>query len=120
MAERLQGSEAVQWYDITIDGKQFNIASRHGEGHIRKVERLLERTVEEMRERVQGKGPTTVALLTALNLADQLLVAEADRNQDVQAIHHRLERLVERLEHALNGNGGTPEGRPWPAHESRD
>ena len=41
MSETFDQSEPVQWYEITIGGKKFNIASRHGESHIRKLELLL-------------------------------------------------------------------------------
>ncbi len=112
VTERLDQSEPVQWYDITIAGKQFNIASRHGEGHVRKVERLLERTVEEMSERVQGKGPATVALLTALNLADQLLLLETGQSAAARAMNSRLEGLLQRLEEAL--------GEPQTAHPAAE
>ena len=101
VSETFDQSEPVQGYDITIGGKRFNIASRHGESHIRKLELLLERTVEEMNQRVLEKGPTTVALLTALNLADQLLVMEADQTAAARALNSRLEGLLQRLAGAL-------------------
>ena len=104
--ERLDHSDAAQWYDITIAGKQFNIASRDGEGNIRKVERLLEKTVAEMNERLRGKSPTTVAFLTALNLADQLLLMEAGQMTASLALNGRLENLLHRLDHALGQDGG--------------
>ena len=104
VSETFDQSEPVQWYDITIGGKRFNIASRHGESHIRKLELLLERTVEEMNQRVLEKGPTTVALLTALNLADQLLVMEAGQTAAARALNSRLEGLLQRLEGALGGD----------------
>jgi len=63
----------ASWFDITIAGKRFNIASRHGEEHIREVERLLNETFEEVNSRVEGQSLLNIALLTALNLADQLL-----------------------------------------------
>lgn len=107
VSETFDQSEPVQWYDITIGGKRFNIASRHGESHIRKLELLLERTVEEMNQRVLEKGPTTVALLTALNLADQLLVMEADQTAAARALNSRLEGLLQRLEGALGGGHAT-------------
>ena len=56
----------VSWYDITIAGKQFNIASRRGEGHIRSVERLIQETVAELTGRGQGQNQINLALLTAL------------------------------------------------------
>jgi cell division protein ZapA (FtsZ GTPase activity inhibitor) len=96
-------SESVHWYDITIAGKQFNIASRYGESHIRRLEQLLDRTLREMGSRVEGKNLATVALLAALNLADQLLEAEAARASEVKELHSRLELWLGRLDQVLGG-----------------
>ena len=95
--------ESVHWYDISIAGKQFNIASRHGESHIRRLEQLLDRTMRDMGDRVAGKNLVTVALLAALNLADQLLEAEAARTSDVEALNARLATWLDRLDQALGG-----------------
>ena len=111
VTDRLDYADAVQWYDITIAGRQFNSASRHGEGHIRRVERLLEKTVEDVTDHVQGKSPATVALLTALNLADQLLISESDHVETSQALNGRLQSLLGRLENAL-GKNEPPNGAP--------
>lgn len=95
--------ESVHRYDIFIAGKQFNIASRHGEAHIRRLEQLLDRTMQEMGDRVEGKNLVTVALLAALNLADQLLEAEEARASDVEELNARLETWLGRLDEALSG-----------------
>lgn len=93
------------WYDITIAGKRFDIASRHGEGHIREVERLLNETFEEVSARVQGQPVLNIALLTALNLADQLLTAHTANDGASEELSRRVEFLVTRLESVLNGGG---------------
>jgi cell division protein ZapA (FtsZ GTPase activity inhibitor) len=94
-------AQSVHWYDITIAGKQFNISSRHGESHIRQLEALLERTLREMGDRVEGKNLISVALLAALNLADQLMEAEHARAADVEALQSRLSGWMQRLDQAL-------------------
>ena len=94
-------AQSAHWYDITIAGRQFNIASRHGESHIRQVEALLERTLREMGDRVEGKNLISVALLAALNLADQLMEAESARAADVDALQSRLSGWLQRLDQAL-------------------
>jgi cell division protein ZapA (FtsZ GTPase activity inhibitor) len=105
--EKPAPGDSLHWYDISIAGKQFHIASRHGEHHIRKLEKLLERTLSEMGTRVEGKNLVTVALLAALNLADQLLEAEKARSEDVQELNQRLESWLVRLDDAL-GPASTP------------
>ena len=96
--------QEASWYDITVAGKRFNIASRRGESHIREVERLLNETFEEVSARVQGQPVMNIALLTALNLADQLLDRRSAQDGESEALSRRVEFLVTRLESALNGS----------------
>jgi cell division protein ZapA (FtsZ GTPase activity inhibitor) len=87
----------ASWYDITIAGKRFNVASRRGESHIREVERLLNETFEEVSARVQGQPVLNIALLTALNLADELLSQRSRQNGASEELSRRVEGLVTRL-----------------------
>ena len=93
----------ASWFDITVAGKGFNISSRHGEEHIREVERLLNETFEEVSSRVEGQSLLNIALLTALNLADQLLGEKTAQYGKVEALSHRVETMVTRLRIALEG-----------------
>ncbi len=93
----------ASWFDITVAGKRFNIASRHGEEHIREVERLLNETFEEVNSRVEGQSLLNIALLTALNLADQLLTEKSAQYGKVEALSHRVETMVTRLQNAIEG-----------------
>ena len=96
-----QVEQEASWFDITVAGKRFNIASRRGEAHIREVERLLNETFEEVSARVQGQPVMNIALLTALNLADQLLSSRSAQDGASEEISKRVEFLVSRLESAL-------------------
>ena len=91
----------VSWYDITIAGKQFNVSSRFGEAHIREVERLLKETYDQVQSRVDGQSPLHIALLTALNLADQVLMLNAEKAGVGNEVGQRLESLVVRLDSIL-------------------
>ena len=101
------GRSEPAWYDVSIGGKRFNIASRHGEAHIRDVERLLEETYEEVRARAQGQTAVHIALLTALNLADQLHTLRTALREESGGWNERVASLLERLDSIL-------------AHEQRD
>ena len=87
----------VSWHGISIAGKQFNIASRRGEAHIRNVERRVEETITELNERVQGQTTLNVALLTALNLADQLVSLESEMKSAPGRFDQQLRVMVTRL-----------------------
>ena len=87
----------VSWYDITIAGKQFNIASRRGETHIRNVERMVEETISELSDRMQGQNSLNGALLAALNLADRLVTLEAEAENAPVQFDQQLRVMVTRL-----------------------
>lgn len=92
-------------YDIAIAGKKFTIASRHGEAHIREVEKLLVSTYDEVSAHIQGQTALHMALLTALNLADELVNArQALREQ----YGERIEGLLSRLGSALDPAAAAP------------
>jgi cell division protein ZapA (FtsZ GTPase activity inhibitor) len=93
----------ASWYDITVAGKRFNIASRRGELHIRQVERLLNETFEEISARVQGQPVLNIALLSALNLADELLSLRTLHDGASEELSRRVEILVTQLESVLDG-----------------
>ena len=107
MSGYLAEQEAA-WYDITVAGKRFNIASHHSESHIREIERLLNETFAEVSARVQRKSVLNIALLTALNLADQLLTWKADQSGESEDWSRRVEHLVTRLESVLDRNATNP------------
>ena len=96
------------WYDVSIGGKRFNIASRHGEAHIREVERLLEETYEEVRARAQGQTAVHIALLTALNLADQLHTLRTALREESGGWNQRVESLLQRLDTILGAEQRDP------------
>ncbi|MBI3991790.1 MAG: cell division protein ZapA [Candidatus Lambdaproteobacteria bacterium] len=89
------------WYDITIAGKQFTISTHHGEAHVRRVEKLLGETMDEISSRIDAKNPLNVALLTALNLADQLILRDAETHDSTREWSGRLNLLVDRLGETL-------------------
>ena len=102
--ERPARSEPNQ-YDIAIAGKKFTIASRHGEAHIREVEKLLASTYDEVAAHVQGQPALHLALLTALNLADELVNSrQALREQ----YGERIEGILIRLSSALDSAASAP------------
>ena len=104
MTETITPAE-VSWYNITLAGKQFNIASRRGESHIRKVERLVGDAIEEISARAQGQSRLHVALLAALNLADELLTLRNGEQENQGQWERRLENLVFRLDTVLPPDG---------------
>lgn len=100
---------AVSWYDITIAGRQFNIASRRGEAHIRDVERRIGETITELQNRSEKSNTMNLAFLTALNLADQLVSLEAEISLAPYQRDRQLRTILERLETVFPDDLGAQE-----------
>ena len=98
MVEELAEEAQVTWYDITIAGKDFNIASRRGEAHIRDVERLVGETIEELKDGVARHHTLNLALLAALNIADQLVSLQTELNADSSPWSIQIRKILTKLD----------------------
>ena len=92
--------EESRKYQINISGNRFSISSPHGEEHVREVEKLLDSQIKEVSEQTESYGPSSVALLVALNLADKLLTLQK-KVSNFDGIENDLESLSSRLEKVL-------------------
>jgi len=87
-------------YQINISGNRFSISSPYGEEHVREVEKFLDQQISEVTEHTDAFGPTNIALLVALNLADKLLTLKK-RASKFEGIEEDLETLSYRLDEVL-------------------
>ena len=83
-------------YQINISGNRFSISSPYGEEHVREVEKLLDQQIAEVTELTDAFGPTNVALLVALNLADKLLTLK-NKVSKYESIEEDLDNLCYKL-----------------------
>ncbi len=87
--------------DVEIMGQKFVLRSEEEEGYVRKVAGYVD---VKMKEVVKGNQPVTqvnVAMLAALNIADEYHRLK-DRYEEVL---HRLDRWSERLSVTLTKEG---------------
>jgi len=93
--------EESRQYQINISGNRFSISSPHGEDHVREVEQYLDSQIKEVSEQTEAYGPSNIALLVALNLADKLLTLQKTVSKydgiedDLESICHRLDKVLE-------------------------
>ena len=87
-------------YQININGNRFSISSPYGEEHIREVEKFLDKQIADVTENSDAFGPTNVALLVALNLADKLLTLKKSTSK-YDGIEDDLKNLCFRLDEVL-------------------
>ena len=87
-------------YQININGNRFSISSPYGEEHVREVEKFLDQQIADVTENSDAFGPTNVALLVALNLADKLLTLKKSASK-YDGIEEDLNNLCFRLDEVL-------------------
>ena len=92
--------EESRQYQINISGNRFSISSQHGEEHVREVEKFLDSQIKEVTEQTESYGPSSIALLVALNLADKLLTLKKKVSK-YEGIEDDLESLTYKLGKSL-------------------
>ena len=95
----MEDNESRQ-YQINISGNRFSISSPYGEEHVREVEKFLDQQIAEVTDQTDAFGPTNVALLVALNLADKLLTLKK-RTSKYETIEEELDNLCYKLDKVL-------------------
>ena len=94
--------EESRQYQINISGNRFSISSSHGEEHVREVEKYLDSQIKEVSEQTESYGPSSIALLVALNLADKLLTLQKKVStydgieDDLESLSYRLDKVLEK------------------------
>ncbi|MCD8501514.1 MAG: cell division protein ZapA [Bacillaceae bacterium] len=63
---------------VTINGQQYTISGRENIGHISEVANFVDRMMVQMKKTNPYLDKTQLAVLTAVNLADQYLKLKAE------------------------------------------
>lgn len=87
---------------VRILDKEYQVACPPGE-HDALLEsaRLLHNAMKEIRDTGRIVGLERIAIMAALNLANELRAARTDQEETVAAVHSRLQSLSDRADRAL-------------------
>jgi cell division protein ZapA len=90
---------------VEIFGEVYNVRGSDENGHLQNLASLVDRRMREVAEHVKG-DTARIAILVALNLADELSQAQNLQNgQEGERveIREKVAALTEELTHALEG-----------------
>ncbi len=94
---------------VEIFGQRLGLRADGDEARVQEIARFVDFRMREVADRSSSVDTVKIAVLTALNIADELF---QERESDQDARHKRLEeqaeRLVIRLEEAMK-SGDSPE-----------
>ena len=92
--------------EVTILGQSYVLACPDGgERDLLEAVNMVDREMSAIRDAGKVKARERIAVLAALNLAYQLAGVPAAKSGNAGVSADELKRLVERIDHALSGDG---------------
>ena len=85
-------------FDVKILGQELSVVSDSGDEHVAQVIRLVSDKVEEAGKAAGSKNALNIAILTALNIADEYLRVVGAKDN----IYSQLESRSEQMIHLIN------------------
>ncbi len=92
-------SAAPRAVKVTILGREYAFASQgeQADAHVRRVAQLVDERMRETARRAPRQGPLQVAILTGLELVDELLSLQREADSVEEQIAERTSRLSSSL-----------------------
>jgi cell division protein ZapA len=83
--------------NVTVDifGQQYSLKSEVAEEQVKKVAAYVDRKMREVAEGTKSVDSLHIAILTALNIAQEYLQEKGDREYLVRRIEDKTDRLEE-------------------------
>lgn len=86
---------------VEIFDQTYNIQADGEEGHLRKVASFLDEKMRSVAESTRQVDSTRVAVLAALNIADELFALRAHQEELEGPLRQRVQRCVRLVEKTL-------------------
>jgi cell division protein ZapA len=87
---------------VEIFGEVYHVRGGDEDGYLQSVADLVDRKMREVAEHVTG-DTTRIAILAALNLADELFRIQSSQEGERVEIREKVAALTEELTQALDG-----------------
>jgi cell division protein ZapA len=91
--------------EIKVFGQTYTVKTETEEGHIQKVAQYVNEKMDEVLKKTRSISTLNVAILTALNLADDLLKEREAKEALLRDIELKSKDLAERIDLRLSGEG---------------
>ena len=98
--------------EIKVLGQTYTVKTDSDENHIQEVARYVNEKIEEILRKTKSVSSLNVAILTALNIADDLLKEKEKRLALLKEVGMKSKDMVEEINLSLAGKeaGKTPIG----------
>jgi len=91
----------MQTVTVDIYGEQYAVKTDDDVEYVEQVARYVDRKMKEIADTGKVVTPSKIAILAALNIADELLKAEIARQESDGETGRRIERLLLQLQGAV-------------------
>jgi cell division protein ZapA len=94
-------SNKEQVLRITIFGEEYPIRGYADREHILRVAEYVDKKMREIALKSKNRSSNKIAVLTALNLADELLELKQEKDSDLNQVEDRAKNILEMLDSSL-------------------
>jgi cell division protein ZapA len=89
--------------EIKVFGQVYTVKTDAQEDHIQKVAQYVNEKMDEVTKNTKSVSSLNVAILTALNIADDLIMEKAKRLALLEEVERKSKDLVEKINMNING-----------------
>ncbi len=98
-----EGMKRENFVEIKVFGQTFTVKTDSEEAHIQEVARYVNEKIEEILKKTRTVSSLNVAILTALNIADDLLKEREKRIALLREVGMKSKDLVEKIDMKIGG-----------------
>lgn len=96
-------TRATETVEIEIFGRTYRVRGRDDGGYLQQVADLVDQKMRQVAERSTNSDPGRLAILAALNIADELLQSQNRQEGERVELRERVTALTGELATALKG-----------------
>ena len=103
MAKDLRDMKEERVVEIKVFGQTFSVKTDSDEDHLQAVAQYVNEKMEEVLKKTRSVSSLNVAILTALNIADDLLKEKEQRKALLREVEDKSKDLVEKINIRMAG-----------------
>ena len=84
--------------EIEVFGQNYTVKTDEEEDHVREIAKYVNEKIEEILKKTRSVSTWNVAILAALNIADELLKERENRRTLLREIEVRSKDLIEKID----------------------
>lgn len=101
--------DAIETIPVVILGKEYKVRCPSGEQRrLQRVAQFVDQSMREVQESGAALGTDRVAVLTALNIANELFQIQMDQEETEQEASRRTSRMLEQVRELIDEAGLAP------------